>query len=89
MVLREQDNMSEKDHRCGKFNRTLPVIVIRQTELVAAAGRGADAFFRGIKRDHNPFTLTMFAARVRGDRAVLLCVQAAAWWLGWDQASGR
>ena len=68
-------------------NGTLAVIVIQQTELVAAAERGADAFFRGIEKDHNPFTLTMFAARVRGDRAVLLCIQAAAWWVGWDQAS--
>ena len=64
------------------------MIVIRQTELVAASESGVDAFFRGIEKDHNPFTLTMLAARVRGDRAVLLCIQAAAWWLGWEQASG-
>ena len=68
-------------------NGTLAVIVIQKTELVAAAEMGADAFFRGIERDHNPFTMTMFTARVRGDRAVLLCIQAAAWWVGWDQAS--
>ena len=63
------------------------VIAIQETELVAAAERGVEAFFRGIKKDHNPFTLTMFAARVRGDRAVLLSILAAAWWFGWDQAN--
>ena len=63
------------------------MIAIQETELVAAAERGVEAFFHGIKKDHNPFTLTMFAARVRGDRAVRLCILAAAWWLGWDQAS--
>ena len=63
------------------------MIAIQETVLVAAAERGVEAFFHGIKKDHNPFTLTMFAARVRGDRAVLLCILAAGWWLVWDQAS--
>jgi len=68
-----------------------PVVWTRldHAELVAAARHGAEAFDRGIRRDHNPFALTMFAARVRGARAVLLCIQAAAWWVGWDDAAAR
>ena len=68
-----------------------PVVWTRldHAELVAAARHGSEAFDRGIRRDHNPFALTMFAARVRGARAVLLCIQAAAWWVGWDDAAAR
>lgn len=62
---------------------------VDHADLVAAARHGAEAFGRGIRRDHNPFALTMFVARVRGARAVLLCVQAAAWWVGWDDAAMR
>ena len=62
---------------------------VDHADLVAAARHGAEAFGRGIRRDHNPFALTMFVARVRGARAVMLCVQAAAWWVGWDDAAAR
>lgn len=60
---------------------------VDHADLVAAARHGSESFGRGIRRDHNPFALTMFAARVRGARAVLLCIQAAAWWVGWDDAA--
>ncbi len=62
------------------------MITIDKLELVSAALHGADAHDRGILRHHNPFALTTVVARVRGKRAVLLCVQAAAWWAGWDRA---
>ena len=62
------------------------MISIDRFELVNAALNGADAHDRGILRHHNPFALTAVVARVRGEQAVLLCVQAAAWWAGWDRA---
>lgn len=62
------------------------MITIDKLELVNAALDGAEAQERGILRHHNPFALTAVVARVRGDRAMLLCVQAAAWWAGWDRA---
>jgi hypothetical protein len=69
--------------------RTVVWTRVDHADLVAAARHGAEAFGRGIRRDHNPFALTMFVARVRGARAVLLCIQAAAWWVGWDEAADR
>ncbi len=62
------------------------MITIDKFELVSDALQGADAHDRGILRHHNPFALTALVARVRGEREVLLCVHAAAWWAGWDRA---
>jgi hypothetical protein len=90
-MLCRQEGGARRNARCPSsgddWSGSYRMITIQQTELVAAAERGAEAFFRGIKKDHNPYTLTMFAARVPGDRAVLLAILAAAWWVGWEQAN--